>query len=723
MRSLVALAVRRRVTVLMFALAVSAFGFVGYQRLSLDLLPDISYPSLTIQTDFPETAPAEVENLVTRPIEETVGVLRGLRTIHSISRPGASEVTLEFEWGSEMDVLAMDVREKLDRLILPDGCEDPIVLRFDPSLDPVLRISVGGGDLAVMRQVADRKLKPGFETIAGVAAARVKGGLEEEIQIDIDQERLAALGIPIARLREVVGASNINLPGGSLEDEESQYLIRTVNEFESVEEISGLIVRQEGNAAVRLRDVADVKRGTKEREEITRVDGHETVEIDIFKEGDANIVTTARRVRERIGELQEDLPEGWKLTLLFDQSRFIEQAVNEVRGAAIAGGALAIAVLYLFLRHWGSTVIIATSIPLSLLVTFVAMYRLGISLNLMSLGGLTLGIGMLVDNSIVVLEAISRRREEGLSRAAAAIEGTSEVGAAVAASTLTTVAVFVPIVFVEGIAGQLFGDMAATVTISLLASLLVAITLIPMLASGGKGGDRQALEPLARGTRGALSGDSGPALPRLAGFGDFYEKLLRRVLGRPGTWIAAAFLLFGLSLAALPLIHTELLPSISEGEFYFEANLPEGAPIEATDRALGRMEEMVAAEDGVARCYSTIGSRLVAGGVSFNTRAEHYGQINVVLADRSDAGAERTIAERLRVGFESIPDVVAKLGRPTYFSLKTPVEVLLFGENLDALGVYARELEANLGTVTGLVDLRSSLEEGSPELRIVFDRS
>ncbi|MFH1679748.1 MAG: efflux RND transporter permease subunit, partial [Candidatus Eisenbacteria bacterium] len=241
MRPLIALAVRRRVAVFMFALAVAAFGVVGYQRLSLDLLPDITYPSLTIQTDFPETAPAEVENLLTRPIEETVGVLRGLRTIHSVSRSGVSEVTLEFDWGSDMDLLAMDVREKLDRLVLPEDAEDPIVLRFDPSLDPILRIAVSGGDLTVMRRIADRRLKPSFETIKGVAAARVKGGLEEEIQIDIGQERLAALGIPLDRVRQVVGASNINLPGGSLEDEESQYLIRTVNEYDSVEEIADLI--------------------------------------------------------------------------------------------------------------------------------------------------------------------------------------------------------------------------------------------------------------------------------------------------------------------------------------------------------------------------------------------------------------------------------------------------------------------------------------------------
>lgn len=714
MRALIALAVRRRVAVLMFVLAIAAFGVVGYQRLSLDLLPDITYPSLTIQTDFPETAPAEVENLLTRPVEEAVGVLRGLRTIRSVSRAGVSEVTLEFEWGSPMDLLAMDVREKLDRLVLPAEAEDPIVLRFDPSLDPILRIAVAGGDLAVMRRIADRKLKPSFETIKGVAAARVKGGLEEEIQINIDQERLAALSVPLDRVRQAVGASNINLPGGSLEDEESRYLIRTVNEYDSVEEIADLIVAQRESAAIRLRDVADVGRGAKDREEITRANGQETVEIDIFKEGDANIVTTARKVRERMGEIEKDLPEGWRLVLLFDQSRFIERALNEVRGAAVIGGVLAIVVLFAFLRHWGSTFIIALSIPISLVATFTAMYRFDISLNLMSLGGLTLAIGMLVDNSIVVLESISRRRSEGLAGAAAAVEGTAEVGGAVFASTLTTVAVFLPIVFVEGIAGQLFGDMAATVTIGLLASLLVSITLIPMMAAGGG----SASLPSRRAT------DSFEApLPELGGLGACYDRLLRGALRRPGAVLGAALVLFLVSLAGFRLTDTELLPPINEGEFYFEANLPEGTPIGATDRVMRRMEEMAAEEDAIERSYATVGSRLVAGGVSFNTKAEHFGQLNVVLADRADEAAERAVAEELRRRFETIPDLETKEGRPTYFSLKTPVEVLLFGEDLTALRSYSIELEGKLARIPGLVDLRSSLEEGSPELQVRFDRA
>jgi len=712
MRSLVALAVRRRVTVLMCALALAAFGVVGYQRLPLDLLPDISYPSLTVQTDFPDTAPAEVENLVTRPVEEAVGVLRGLRTVHSVSRPGVSEVTLEFDWGADMDLLLLDVREKLDRLILPVEAEDPVVLRFDPSLDPILRIALGGtGDLTESRRLADRRLKQAFESIKGVASARIKGGLEEEIHIEVDQERLAALGIPLERVRQVVAVSNINLPGGSLRGTDTQFLIRTVNEYTSVEEIGSLVLSAAGPSQIRVRDIAEVSWGAREREEIIRVGGIESVEIAIYKEGDANIVTTARSVRDALPEMAKLVPEGYELTVLFDQSRFIEQALVEVRFTAVVGGALAILVLFVFLRDPRSTVIIATAIPLSVLFAFMAMYRLDVSLNIMSLGGLTLGIGMLVDNAIVVLESIHRKRQEGLGRTAAAIEGTTEVGGAVVASTLTTVAVFLPIIFVEGIAGALFGDMAITVTLSLLASLVVAVTLIPMLSA--MGAEKTAVTTPAR----AMSSESG-----LGVVSRFYDKVLRTALR--GRWftIAAAALVFALAVTAIGQLQTALIPEISQGEFYFEATLPEGTPVEATDRVLQQMTAPIDDDPEVAVAYATAGSRLVSGGLSLSTTAEHYGQLNVVLADRNDETSETRVANRLRAGFATIPELDTTFGKPTYFSLKTPVEVILFSDDLAALSDWAPVLVDKLATVPGLVDIRSSLEEGNPELQIIFDR-
>ncbi len=748
MRAIVAWAVRRRVSVTMTALAVVAFGWVGYERLPLELFPDISYPSLTVQTEFPDTAPQEVENLITRPVEEAVGVLRGLQTIRSVSRPGVSEVTLEFAWDSDMDMLMLDVREKLDRIVLPEGAEDPIVLRFDPALDPVVRVALSGpGDLTEVRRLADRRLKQDLETIPGIAAAQVEGGLEEEIQVQVDQERLAALGIPLSRVEQVVGVSNVNLPGGALRGQDNQYLIRAVNEFDDVGEIADLIIWQEGDRLVRLGDVARVSRGAREREVITRVQGREAVELQIYKEGDANAVQVAKRLRERLEQWGRKLPEGYGLNVLFDQSRFIERSVAEVRNAALLGGLLAILVLFLFLRDLRSTLIIAVSIPLSVIATFVLMYRLDITLNIMSLGGLTLGIGMLVDSSIVVLESIFRKREGGLPLARAAVEGTSEVGAAVAASTLTTVAVFLPIVFVEGIAGQLFSDQAMTVTVSLLASLVVAITVIPMLASLG---DRRA--PAARGV--AATGGEGPPAPAAAGvatavaapaagpgaapaapaapgapaaslgrFSLWYDGLVRGAIRRRWLTLGTAFALFVMALLSLRLLGTELIPQLTEGEFHWEVHMPEGTSLAATDRVMQRMEATAEADPRIARTYATIGSRFVTGGASLNTRAENLGQLNLVMAPGTGDRDETEVAESLRRQYAEIPDLEVKFGRPSYFSLRTPVEVILFGEDLDQLRVYSLELARRLDEVPGLADVRSSLEAGNPELQVRFDRA
>ncbi len=727
MRAFVDLAVRRRVSVVMAALAIIVFGVVAYGRLALELFPDITYPSLTVRTEFPDTAPQEVENLVTRPVEEVVGVLRGLQSIHSVSRPGMSEVTLEFEWGADMDLLSMEVREKLDRLILPAETTDPVVLRYDPSLDPIIRLALSGtDDLTVLRRLADKQLKQDFETLKGVAAAQIKGGFEEEIQVDVDQDRLAALGLPLEAVRQVLDVGNVNLPGGALRGRDDQFLIRTINEYDDVAEIADLIVRRDERGVVRIGDVAEVRRGVKEREEITRVDGAESVEISLYKEGDANTVTVAKRLRERLAAWQDGkLPPGTQLTVLFDQSHFIQQSVDEVRDAALVGGLLAILVLMLFLRDLRSTLIIATSIPISVVATFVAMYKLDITMNVMSLGGLTLGIGMLVDNSIVVLESIYRRRREGASLYRAAVDGTSEVAAAVTASTLTSVAVFVPIVFVEGIAGQLFRDQALTVTFSLLASLVVAITLIPMLSAAGSRlpGDAERRREAAAISQ---TDDEFAALPEatmtLGRFSEAFDVLLRASLRRRWLTLGIGFALFALSMAAVPLLQTELIPQLSEGEFFFEATLPEGASLAATDRALQVMERAAAAEPGVGVQYATVGSRLVSGGLSVNTRSENLGQLNVVMKDRGDGAAETAVADRMRAAFADLPDLEARFGRPSYFTLKTPVEVLVFGDDLEDLRAYSLEIAADLAGVPGLVDVRSSLEAGNPELQVVFDR-
>ncbi|MCX4240091.1 efflux RND transporter permease subunit [Paraliomyxa miuraensis] len=496
MRSRLHFTTTRPVAVLMVFLAVMVFGGFSIRLLPINLMPDISYPKLTVRTEFAGAAPGEVENNVSRPLEEMLGVVTGLTRIESVSRAGYSDVILEFAWGTDMDEAGQDVLEKLDavRPNLPDGVDQPLILRYDPTLDPVLTLSLGGegsrfegvAGLKLLRRIAERDVRRLVEPVEGVAAVKIKGGLEEEVHVELDEGKLRRTGVGIDTIIRRLEAENINLAGGTMRDGRTRYLVRTVNEFRDLDDIGEIVVVRRDGRDVRLRDVARVEPGYEDREVITRVDGREAVEIEVYKEADANIVEMAHAVRSKLKtkvepRLQDQY--GAVIEVASDRSRFIESSIAEVRNTAVVGGLLAVLVLFFFLRDLRSTLIVAASIPVSVLVTFAPLSIAGVSLNIMSLGGLAMGVGMLVDNSIVVLESIHRCRQEGDELVSATLRGTSEVGSAVVASTLTTIAVFFPMVFVEGVAGQMFGDLGLAVVFSLLASLAVALFLIPMLAS------------------------------------------------------------------------------------------------------------------------------------------------------------------------------------------------------------------------------------------------
>jgi len=504
----------RPVAVLMVFTAAVVFGFFSFQRLPVTLMPELTYPTLTVRTEFPGAAPEEVENEISRPIEEALGVISGLNQISSISRAGISDVVLEFVWGTDMSQAAQETLEKLDLVFLPREAEQPLILRFDPSLDPILELSLAGdgpryqGDAGLrrLRRIADLRIKRALEPIKGVAAVRVRGGLEEEYHVNLDKAALIRVGLSVQQVIDRLRQENINVAGGTMQEGRAEYMVRTLNQYKTLDEIGNTILTRVGDRDVRVRDIATVVRSQRDREIINHTDGVESVQIDIYKEADANIVAVARAVRTALGEvpasgaparplfgprrdrragLAERLwrEESARLNIVADRSRFISSSIDEVRNTAILGGLLAVLVLYLFLGDGRTTAIIGVSIPMSLLITFAPLNLLGLSLNIMSLGGLALGVGMLVDNSIVVLESIYRCREEGDDLVRAAIRGAREVKGAVVASTLTTVAVFLPLVFVEGIAGQAFGDLGIAVVTSLLASLAVALYFIPMLAS------------------------------------------------------------------------------------------------------------------------------------------------------------------------------------------------------------------------------------------------
>ncbi len=775
--TLVDASIRRPVTVFISAVAAVVFGAVAFGELATDLLPDITYPSLTVRTTFEGAAPVEVESLLTRPIENAVGVVDNLVKVTSSSRPEISEVTLEFAWDTAMDFAALDVRERLDLLRLPLETDPPVLLRYDPSLDPILRIGLvsegqktsseeaRGAELVRLRRVAEERVQRPLERIEGVAAAVVEGGLEEEFQVLVDERRLANLGLGVEMLIARLGQENVNLTGGRLRDGQTEYLVRTVGELLRPEQLRELVIDADRGAIVRLEDVATVRRGFQEREIITRIDGRESIEIAIYKAGGTNTVKVSDAVREGLETVRGQLAKidpGLELTVITDQARYIRRSVAEVLQTALLGGLLAIAVLYLFLRSWKTTLIIALAIPVSVVATFFLMYLSGISLNIMSLGGLTLGIGLLVDNAIVVLESIQRKRDQGASEVEAARSGAGQVATAIVASTLTSICVFLPIVFVEGVAAQFFADQALTVTYSLLISLMVALTVIPMLASrtfrAGEENDEAEEDPvgelgrLARLRQGlnhaifALTVWVGKGLKALAwlvtrpvvwlfamparAFGavferlaGVYDRLLAGALNRPLLTVAIALGMFVASLTLLPRLGRELVPELIQGEFFLDAELPPGTHLDVTQRRLARIEDAARGLDGVGTVYALIGSSSQQGGIAGESR-ENLGQVTVTVAPPFSRQREEQLMAQMRASLDGNAggDLEVRFGRPSYFSFKTPIEVAIRGFNLKLLRRLAERLAAGMREIDGITDVESSTEGGTPELQVLFDR-
>lgn len=514
----------RPIAVLMSMVAVAVFGWVSLGKLPVDLLPEISYPTLTVRTTYRGAAPADVEDRISVRLQEALSTLPSLVRSTSISRAETSDVVLEFDWGTSMTFAVQDVRDKLDGVFLPQGTERPLILRYDPNLDPILRVGMTVSDkrahekteqqLVHLRWLAEKRIKRELESIPGVAAVQVRGGLTEEIRVRVDPFKMAAQSLDPALLATRLAQENINASGGLIREGSTEYLVRTLNEFVDLAEIENLALARVGAATIRVRDIATVERTHAEREVTSRIGGQESVEIAIYREAGANIVALADDVKARLFGTEEQQRQAreaqkesggyavtsfgerekvdflaWrhrgdaKFELLSDQSTFIRDAVDDVKVSALIGSLLTVLVILAFLRQIASTLIIAVTIPLSVIVTFAAMYMFDVSMNIMSLGGLALGVGMLLDNSIVVLESIARCREDGDDLRSATIRGTREVAGAMTASTLTTVSVFAPIVFVHGIAGQIFGDQAMTVVASQIISLGVGVIFLPMLIS------------------------------------------------------------------------------------------------------------------------------------------------------------------------------------------------------------------------------------------------
>ena len=765
------LAVKRPVTITMLVLAVMLFGMVGFSRLVVSLLPDLSYPTLTVRTENPGAAPAEIEQLISKPIEEAVGVVKGIRKLHSISKPGQSDLVIEFQWGTDMDLAIMELREKLDMVMLPVELRKPVILRFNPSLDPILRLSISGDaqsytQLRSLRTYAEEELKRALEPIDGVAAVQLSGGLEQEVQVLIDQQQANLRDVTAEMITNRIKNENINVSAGRVYDGQQEFLVRTLNQFTYIEEIGDVIIKQDAGQTVYLRDIATVVDGVKERQDITRVNGNEAIEMALYKEGDANTVAVAKRVQAKIKQLQDELPENTELKILSNQAEFIEKAIDEVKQTAIIGGLLAIVVLYLFLGKFKPTIIIALAIPTSIIATFNLMFANNISLNIMSLGGIALAVGLLVDNAIVVLENIYRKKEQGQDVEQAAIEGTNEVSGAVTASTLTTLAVFAPLAFVTGFAGEIFSDQALTVTFALLASLIVALSFIPMLASRQfsiASGDAnlesiEAEKPVKTGAKKWLSllllpfkfvavvipcfigrwilrtimmlskiigwctsKITYPAYVAFNGvykiFAKGYDKLLKGAMKQRALVISIS-LVFAVGVASLlPKLGMELMPEVAQTELTLEVTLRQGTPIEQTDQQLNLLARSVVDMPGVVHTYSMSGTGSLM--MSSATRGgSHWGQLVVKTETPAQLSA---VQDALRAQLSGMAQVNAEFTQSRMFEQERPLVVVMSGYQLDELKLYADRLVSQLQQRNRFADVTTSLRAGQPELKIEFD--
>jgi hydrophobic/amphiphilic exporter-1 (mainly G- bacteria), HAE1 family len=774
--NIVEAATRRRVTVGMVTLTFVLFGVIALFGLKVNLLPDLTYPTLTVRTEYEGAAPLEMENLISQPVEEAIGVVKNLRKIHSVSRTGQSDVILEFAWGTNMDQAGLDVRDKLDILQLPLDAKKPVILRFNPSTDPIMRLSLSGtgtvkgelseAELKQLRRFADDELRKRLEPTPGVAAVKVGGGLEDQIDVEIDQQKLQQLNLNVADVTKRLSDENVNVSGGRIDNGSQRYLVRTVNQFGNLDEMRNLLVKVDNNVPVRLKDIADVRQGYKEREGIVRVDGHEAVEMAVYKEGDANTVSVAAAVRKQIEKLESILPRNAKLSTIDDQSVFIQSSLDDVRNDAVIGGVLAILIIFFFLADSWSTFIISLSLPISLIATFFFMGQAGVSLNVMSLGGLALATGMVVDDSIVVLENIARLREHGFGIVEAAVKGAREVSMAVIASTLTTVAVFFPLVFVQGVAGQLFRDQALTVTFAMLISLVVAMTLIPMLASlrGRSPIAYKDEEPspgwqpkslAGRGIKSVVSPVSRTffrSIPKGLAVGIFYlfsrigrvvgkglravgrfvllpynsaarayHAFLPKALARPYAVLTFAALAFIGSVLLIPTLGLDLIPSLAQGRFEMTVKQSPGTPLIETDKLVAELEQKNATDPNIALIYgvSGTGTRLDA---TPTESGENIARLLVVLKPGVGDRGEREATEALRATMVSHLGTEVKFARPQLFSFATPLEIELRGYDLASLEKAGKKLSQLMNASSRFADVKSTVEGGYPEIQIKFDQ-
>ncbi|NDL66393.1 efflux RND transporter permease subunit [Anaerotalea alkaliphila] len=717
--NLPSLAVRRPITTVMFMLVVVLFGMVSSSRLPIDLYPNIEIPVAIVNTTYANVAPEEIEKLVTRPIEEVMGTVADIDAITSITREGSSIVIAQFKIGTDMDFATLDMREKVDMVagFLPDGASDPMVMRIDINATPIMQVAVSGADVATLQRYADDVLKPSVERVQGVASAEVSGGYEEYVSIQVDTAKMEGYGLTLDRVAGILGAENINMPAGTVFQGDKELLLRGIGEFEDLEEIRDLPIPLGTGGILRVREIAVVEMANKEQSSITKVDGEPAVSIAVQKQSGTNTVAVANAVRQSLLETAKG--SEYEVRVIYDQSDFIKRSINQVANNGMVGGILAVFVLFIFLRSVRSTIIIGLAIPISVIATFILIYFNGITLNMMTLGGLALGIGMLVDNAVVVLENIYRFVQEGKPRKEAAVEGAREVAMAVTASTLTTIAVFLPIVFVEGVTSIMFRELALTVTFSLVSSLVVSLTLVPMLASKLLVVDeQQGMHHANRAKPVAFLLDQADRFySRLE---EGYRNLLRWALHHKKTVVLGAFVFFVASMLSMVLVGKEFMPMTDEGTFTINLETEPGAGVEEIGSLVDQVVEAILDVPELDYVFTN-------ASISSGIRMMNSGAVQGMLVplDQRNRSVDDVVVD-IEGRIARIPGMKATVAATSSTGMMgggSAISIQIKGDDLELLEDLALQVGDKVGTVQGARNISNSLEDAIPQVEMRLDRN
>ncbi|NEU30362.1 efflux RND transporter permease subunit [bacterium LRH843] len=717
---LVDLSIKRPVGVIMIVVLSLLLGAISLRGLVIDLFPEIDLPIAAVVTSYSGAAPEEMEELITKPIEEAVGSLEGIDTIQSISQPNSSLVILMFNYGIDIDDAINDMRGKIEQISsrLPDAANSPTILKMDPQAIPIMDISLTGTSLDKLQEIAEEEVQPLLERVNGVGSVSLSGGIEREIRIALNQNQLSNYGITGAQVAQALGAENRSVSAGTVERGSQELQLRIDGEYKSLQDIKDTLISLPSGGTVKVTDVAEVIDTYKDRGMISRVNGEEVLMLSVMKQSGGNTVQVADGIEKVLSKLNAEFEErDLKLTKIMDTSTIIRDSISSVVNNMIIGGVLAVFVLLLFLRNIWSTVIIGVSIPISIIATFTLMYFTDMTLNILSMAGLALGLGLLIDSSIVILENIFKKRSEGMGVRDAAYHGGSELGGAIVAATTTTAVVFLPIIFVEGLAAQMFKPLALTIVFALTASSVCALTLIPMLSSRLLGNMKVSID--GEGSKSLI--DRGLGKLRRA-----YGKVLEKALTIRKTVVLVIGILFVGSLALTPLLGMELMPGADDGEVSIGVELQIGTQLQETGLVVNEIVNQLEEYDDIIKTnYVTIGGAGSAGPIQ--TSNSHLGNLSITLVDASER--DMTTAEFI----EKVDEAFASLGIPgteitvqsasnAQFSTGSPISISISGDDLDVLDDIAQQVIWILEGIEGTTNVTSTSSEGRPEVEVVVDR-